>query len=568
MRGERQPGRAVAVGWSGQHRRRVKSRLGRVLLGVLVVAGGACTQPEEPATERERAAQPGLARQARRLDYDGSVSGWEPAAQPGLVVQPEGREATQEKRVALVVGNSEYEKLRDLPNAVNDATDIAAALERLGFRVTKLPNASKAQFELALSDLVQETENADIAVVFYAGHGMEMYRENYVIPVDAQFDMDTQVRFRTLTLDALQHSVQGARLRVVILDSCRDMPSLRKMKSTRTFRGEIRSSFSALNLNPDSDTLLAFSTGPGLTADDGDGRNSPYAEALLSQLELPKDLDEIFDAVRRQVLETTKGKQRPWEHGSLSKKHYLAGKPPEAATLLEAENKKRERVFYESAQKSQDPEDFKEYLLQYPNGFYAGLARRWLSSRAGTSLEPVAGAENVGSSRPEEAAARPELDKELWESIKASRKSADYAVYLQEYPDGLYADPARRSLQKYKEEEEEEESWKSVQVSNTAEALLAYLREYPSCRFAESARRHLQKLATEKAWPRVAETNNVELAGVLLEAGAAVDARNKLRMTPLYWAAFSKNMEVARMLLDAGASRSALPVKYRDWLSQ
>ena len=227
-------------------------------------------------------------------------------------------------RVALVVGNSTYAHIGRLPNTQNDATDMSAALRRLGFEVTTELDADRVELTEALRRFTRRSAGADVSLVFYAGHGIEMDGVNYLVPVDARLERDVDVRFETVTLDDLLVSTLGASLRLVILDACRNNPLARSMQRTAASRSVSGGSFG--NLNEDllgNETLVAYAAAAGTTAADGRGRNSPYTAALLSHLETPLEILTLFRRVRAQVLASTNGAQRPHEYHSLVGEHYL-----------------------------------------------------------------------------------------------------------------------------------------------------------------------------------------------------------------------------------------------------
>ena len=160
--------------------------------------------------------------------------------------------------------------------------------------------------------------------MFYAGHGLEVDGVNYLVPVDARLERDTDVEYEALALERVLRATSGAALRVVILDACRNNPLARSMQRTGAARSVSRGSFGDLDESLLGDeTLVAYAAAAGTTAADGDGRNSPYTAALLSHLEEPLELSALFRRVRAQVLEATGGEQRPHEYGSLLGEHYL-----------------------------------------------------------------------------------------------------------------------------------------------------------------------------------------------------------------------------------------------------
>ena len=227
-------------------------------------------------------------------------------------------------RVALVVGNSTYAHIGRLPNPDNDARDMSAALRRLGFEVTTELDTDRVELTEALRQFTRRSAGADIALVFYAGHGIEMDGVNYLVPVDARLERDVDVRFETVTVEDLLVSTSAASLRLLILDACRNNPLARSMQRTAAFRSVSGGSFGDLNEDLLGDeTLVAYAAAAGTTAADGRGRNSPYTAALLEQLEQPLEIGLLFRRVRAQVLASTNGAQRPHEYHSLVNEHYL-----------------------------------------------------------------------------------------------------------------------------------------------------------------------------------------------------------------------------------------------------
>ena len=241
------------------------------------------------------------------------------------------------RQVALVVGNSSYAHIGRLPNPENDAVDLSAALRRLGFEVTTELDADRAELTEALRAFTRQSAGADVSLVFYAGHGLEMDGVNYLVPVDAQLERDVDVRYETVTLDDLLVSTVGARLRLVILDACRNNPLARSMQRTVASRSVSGGSFGQLDEDLLGDeTLVAYAAAAGTTAADGTGRNSPYTSALLAHLDEPLEILTLFRRVRARVLEATNGEQRPHEYQSLLGEHYLSGAPAVEAVTVEA----------------------------------------------------------------------------------------------------------------------------------------------------------------------------------------------------------------------------------------
>lgn len=233
-------------------------------------------------------------------------------------------------RVALVIGNADYDHVARLENPLNDAEDIGAALDRIGFAVTRLDNADYADLRRGLRTFRRQASTAKIAVVFYAGHGIEVNKHNFLVPVDARLETDGEVEFEAVPLDLVMSAVQGAsEFRLVVLDACRENPFL---KSIAREKGSTRSIGRGLaRAEPSSgDTLLVYSAKEGTVALDGKGRNSPFALALLRHLEQPGlEVVQMLREVRDDVLEST-GRQEPFWYGSLSAKGAYLTRPTDA----------------------------------------------------------------------------------------------------------------------------------------------------------------------------------------------------------------------------------------------
>ena len=316
-------------------------------------------------------------------------------------------------RVALVVGNGAYGAIGTLPNPGNDAADVASALGRLGFDVTTVRDADLAGMNEALRLFARDSAGADVALVFYAGHGLEVDGVNYLVPVDARLERDTDVEYEALALDRVLRATVGASLRVVILDACRNNPLARSMQRTGAARNVSRGSFGELNEALLGDeTLVAYAAAAGTTAADGTGRNSPYTSALLSYLEAPLEIGILFREVRARVLESTGGEQRPHEYASLLGEHYLGGASGPGTVTAAAEpsgetRAQQETVFWQSISGSANPADYAAYLEQFPNGVFARLARNRMTELGAGAGDPptVAGPRPGGGTRP--AADRP-----------------------------------------------------------------------------------------------------------------------------------------------------------------
>jgi uncharacterized caspase-like protein len=269
-------------------------------------------------------------------------------------------------RVALVIGNGAYQRVPVLANPPRDAADIAGAFERLNFKVTHLSNASASEMRKAIVAFGRASEGSDMAVIFYAGHGMEMGGENWLIPVDAELRSDTDVESEAISLKSLNLQVSKARqLGLVILDACRNNPFAAQMKGGSRTRAVARG---LAPTEPTDNVLVAYAARDGTTANDGDGRNSPFTASLLRNIEKPGlEISFLFRNVRDEVMSATKREQQPFVYGSLSKEAiYL--KAPEAASasatpLLPPSNAKSAALRQDPGQQqSTPPADSKKNL--------------------------------------------------------------------------------------------------------------------------------------------------------------------------------------------------------------
>jgi hypothetical protein len=235
------------------------------------------------------------------------------------------------KRVALVIGNSAYRNVPALPNPPNDAGDLAAALNRLGFAVTLITNASFDEMRRGLIALGRDAAGADMAAVYFAGHGMEISGENWLIPVDAELKRDTDAANEAISLRSVMLQVSNTTsLGLIILDACRNNPFAAKMQRSLALRAAVSGGLG--RIEPVGNVLVAYAARDGTTALDGDGRNSPFTAALLHNIETPGvEVTFMFRNVRDDVMEVTRNEQQPFVYGSLSRKAiYLAGQPSSA----------------------------------------------------------------------------------------------------------------------------------------------------------------------------------------------------------------------------------------------
>jgi uncharacterized caspase-like protein len=293
-----------------------------------------------------------------------------------LVCQP----ALAEKRVALVLGNSAYQNAAPLANPINDGAAVAATLKAAGFDyVDSRHDLSALEVRRALRDFADRARDADIAIVYYAGHGIEVDGTNYLIPVDAKLERDSDVYDEAFSLDRVLLAIEPAKqLRLVILDACRDNPFAKTMKRTLASRAIGQGLAKVEPTSPN--TLIAYSAKAGSTALDGD-KNSPFTAALVRHITTPGlDVRKAFGFVRDDVLKNTSYKQEPYVYGSLGGDDVplVPAKPAPSASVAStpAPNPQAEmRRDYELAIQIGNKDALKAFLVQYPDGFYASLAK-------------------------------------------------------------------------------------------------------------------------------------------------------------------------------------------------
>ncbi|MFC7702179.1 caspase family protein [Bradyrhizobium sp. GCM10028915] len=285
--------------------------------------------------------------------------------------------AHAERRVALVIGNSAYKSVPRLANPANDAALVGGMFKKAGFDWIDLrTDLNATEMRKALRDFGGRARDAEVAVIYYAGHGIELDGTNYLIPTDATLETDSDVLDETVALDRALFAVEPAKqLRLVILDACRDNPFAKTMKRTVAARAIGRG---LAKIEPTSpNTMIAFAAKAGSTASDGDSKNSPFAAALVERLPMPGlDLRKAFGFIRDDVLKNTGYKQEPYVYGSLGGDDVpLVPAKPVAAPGPQASPQDAVRRDYELALQAGEKDAWHAFLRTYPDGFYADLAK-------------------------------------------------------------------------------------------------------------------------------------------------------------------------------------------------
>jgi hypothetical protein len=318
--------------------------------------------------------------------------------------------ALAEKRVALVVGNSAYVQAGALPNPMNDASDMAEALKQVGFEVILGLDLTKSAFDGKVRDFARALEQADVAVFFYAGHGLQVGGRNYLIPVDAKLQSERDLDFDGISLDFVLRQVEldrEGKTSIVFLDACRDNPLARNLaRSMGTRSASVGQGLAQVQTGVG--TFIAYSTQPGNVAVDGAGRNSPFTAALSKAVVQPdRNLTSVMIEVRKEVLSATGGKQVPWDHSALTGDFYfhlasaggalpkvIPGRPESEESVQQ-----RLRQLEEELKKKSDPQitakmvslsQFKARLQQLEDTNRQDQQRIFDTYRKGASNDPAA----------------------------------------------------------------------------------------------------------------------------------------------------------------------------------
>ena len=285
------------------------------------------------------------------------------------------------RRVALVVGASNYAHAGALAHTLEDAHGMAAALARLEFEVDLVLNPDRAALENAVRRLGQKSRGADASLFYFSGHALESQGVNWLLPVSADVKSDGDLRFEALDLAAVLEQTEGsARVSLIFLDACREDPFKQRFGMTR----EVNRAGLAPTSASGSGTYVAFATAPGTVAADGTGSHSPFTGALLKFIETPGlEVRQMMSKVRGEVEAATDGRQIPWDSSSLSGDFYF---DPGATSerIIQAINGPNPQVdldalFWESVKSSRNPKDFSAYLLKFPQGVFAEIARNRLA---------------------------------------------------------------------------------------------------------------------------------------------------------------------------------------------
>ncbi len=348
-----------------------------------------------------------------------------------LAMSQDGRQLTQEKpavnsdkRIALVIGNGAYRHASTLANPANDAAAMAKSLRDVGFEViggeSAGINLTQEQMESLITEFGERLRvTKGVGLFYYAGHGVTSNGQNYLVPVDAEIPDETKVKYKAIPVGMIldEMSAAGNSFNLVILDACRNNPFARSWRSVR----DVGESKGLVNSNPPRGTLILYATQPGGVSSDGAGKNGLFTEALLKQIKKPNlEFDPLVKAVARDVEENSKQKQSPWKEGLYSGDFYFVRAeaktiPAKTETLTATDAAAVEREAWGYIKNSGDPQDFRDFLKDFPSGANSGNAKI-------------------------------KLEQAAWDVVKDSKDKTKIQAYLTEFSSGTNAPLARIRL--------------------------------------------------------------------------------------------------------------------------
>jgi uncharacterized caspase-like protein len=466
-----------------------------------------------------------------------------------------GSVARAEKRVALVVGNSTYQYANRLTNPGNDSDAMASAFKGAGFDVVELrQNLGVREMRRALRDFSDSVRGADIAIVYFAGHGIEIDGTNYIIPVDAVMERDIDAFDEAIPLERILTVIEPARqLRLVILDACRDNPFNKSMKRTIGARALVRGLAKVEPTGPN--TLVAFAAKAGSTASDGDTVNSPFTAALVKFLTRPGlDLRKAFGFARDEVLKVTSNRQEPFIYGSLGGEDFAlvpaaVTAPPVAA---QSDPNAATRRDYELAEKIGTRAVWDSFINAYPSGFYTDIAkaqRNKLLAESTVEEQQRLAAEGARQAEQARAAGRAE-------AAEQARIAAEKRKAIEE---AKAAEEARAAERSRKAEAARLEQQRSAAEKKQAEEARAKAEEdarIAAKTKAEAAKAEQQRLAAEKKQADEARAKAEEGARIAAKAKAEAAKVEQQRL-----AAEKKQADEARAKAEEDARIAAAKAK-------
>jgi len=391
-----------------------------------------------------------------------------------LAVAPEVR---QGRRIALVIGNGAYHYSDSLPrltNPTNDAEDIAAALRGFGFEVIERKNQTLEGMSDAITEFSRKIGDSEAALFYFAGHGLQVKGQNYLVPVDARIETEAQVAFKSINVNLILEELDNGKSRanIVMLDACRNNPISGKFRSGAT-RG-----LAAPTSHPKG-TVIIYATDPGNVAADGEGRNGLFTAGLLSAFKgQDLSLHGVLVRASKEVERSSGQMQTPYVNGPMTlQESFHFGKGIQVAQLGPSiggsarSAAQIEDELWDAIKNSGKERVFEEYLKQYPNGRYQAQARVKLAGLKSEAKPATVAVKPLPQSSSTVPAYSNDPDTALWLTVEQGNSADDYDVYLKQYPKGKYVALAKQRSLKLKEEalQRAESAQAQAKLKNMAE---------------------------------------------------------------------------------------------------
>jgi hypothetical protein len=343
--------------------------------------------------------------------------------------------AQAHRRVALVVGNSAYQHTTPLTNPKNDANDIGAALRKHGFEVVQGFDLDKAAFDRKIRAFAEMLPGASAAVFFYAGHGLQVGGQNYLVPIDATLITAASLDFEMIRLELVHRSMEReAGTNIMFVDACRNNPLARNLARAMGTRS-VEIGHGLAPVEAGVGTLVSFSTQPGNVALDGKGRNSPFAGALVRHIASSNDdLSALLIGVRNDVMKETQRQQVPWEHSALTGKFYFSAPPAPAPKGPPADE-----IAWSLIKDAKDPGLLRRFIEQFPES-----KRRTEAEHRAASLTaipkpadppPQPASKPASATPPVPAAPPPRPDEVAWSLIKDTKDPDLLRRFVAQFPE-------------------------------------------------------------------------------------------------------------------------------------
>jgi formylglycine-generating enzyme required for sulfatase activity len=409
------------------------------------------------------------------------------------------------KRIALVIGNGNYQHSDNLPklaNPTHDAEDIAAALRGFGFEVIEKRDVSLEGMSDAIIEFSRKLVDSDAALFYFAGHGLQVKGQNYIIPIDARIETVAQVPFKSINVNLILDEMENGKSRanIVMLDACRNNPISGKFRS-----GGMRGL--AVPTSQPKGTVIVYATDPGNTAADGDGRNGLFTAGLLTAFKgNDLSLHGVLSRASKEVERSSGQKQTPYINGpSTLQEEFHFGPGTQLASLEPvptpvqpaARIKTKDQIedeYWDSIKGGSDRSAFEQYRKTYPKGRFLNIANIKIAQLKKQAQQPAP----VASST-----AREDNDTALWNEAQKGNSADDYDAYLTQYPKGKYIALARSRIKKLQNEatneatHKEQDIWESANQNGNEDGYQSYLKSWPAGKYASLAQARIHKLQTE-----------------------------------------------------------------------